>query len=134
MSDYLRDKYKKLLAGFEGFNFTDEQLQLARFSLENARLDMESCMACTGDICKTMVNRRSKTDWKTKEFLGWDYSVQDGGKFYYALSPEGCAVSKNPNFALFACPGVIERKKAITGILRRVGNREELKQKAIMYE
>jgi|GEM_PF-1435316 len=129
----LREKYKYLLAGFESFNFTDEQLQFAVFSLENARLDMESCLSCQGDICKTTVNRRTSVDGRTGEFIGWDYSKQDGGRFYYALLPKGCGLYKRPCFALFECPGVVTRKEEIAAILRRVKNREEKREKLQVY-
>ena len=132
MSD-LTEKYKYLLAGFEGFGFTDEQLQLAVFSLETARQDMESCMSCDGEICKTSVNRRELFDRRTGELIGVDYSKQDGGKFYYTLSPEGCALYKCPSFALFECPGVLRRKEEISGIFRRVKNREEKRKKVRVY-
>lgn len=124
MTRETREMYKYLLAGFESFNFTDEQLQLAKFSLENARLDMEGCMTCQGDICKCMVNRRALISRKD----------QDGGKFFYALSPEGCALYKRPNFALFECPGVVKRKEEISAILRRVKNREEKRERARVYK
>lgn len=130
----LKERYKYLLAGFEDFNFTDEQLQLAVYSLENAHLDMESCMACKGDACKCLVNRRAIYDYKTGEFVGWDYRKQDGGRFYYALSPKGCAITKHPNFTLFECPGVVKRKEEIAAILRRVRNREERREKVQLYE
>ncbi len=129
----LRERYKYLLAGFEDFNFTDEQLRLATFSFENAKLDFESCMACQGDICKTTVNRMANVDGRTGEFTGWDYSKQRGGKFYYALLPKGCAMYKRPHFAVIECPGPAERKEEIASILRRVKNREERQEKARVY-
>lgn len=130
MSD-LTEKYKYLLAGFEGFGFTDEQIQIAVFSLETARQDMESCMDCDGGLCKTSVNRRELFDRRTGEFRV-DYK-QDGGKFYLAPSPEGCALYKSLSFMLYECPGVLKRKEEISAKLRRVRNREEKREKVRVY-
>ena len=131
MSD-LTEKYKYLLAGFEGFGFTDEQMRIAAFSLETARQDMESCMDCDGGLCKTSVNRRELFDRRTGEFRV-DYKKQDGGKFYLAPSPEGCALYKSLSFMLYECPGVLKRKEEISAKLRRVRNREEKREKVRVY-
>lgn len=122
--ELLRHRYRHLLNGFEHFGFTEEQLVKAIGPFENCLLDMKSCQECDGRICKTTANRKSKTDWATGEFLGWDYSKQDGGRYFYALHPEGTALYKEPTFALFKCPGVVERKEQIFAIYRRVSNRE----------
>ena len=119
----LRERYKHILAGFESFKFTDEQLSLKYFIFEHARLDMESCLKCDGTICKTWVNRREKLDPR-REFTGYDYTKQQG-KYYYALQPKACAAYKMPSFAVFKCPGVAVRKEQIFAIYRRVKMMQE---------
>ncbi len=119
MISNLRERYKHILAGFESFKFTDEQLRLKYFIFEHARLDMESCLKCDGTICKTWVNRQENLDPRSREFKGYDYGVQQG-KYYYALQPKACAVYKMPSFAVVKCPGVTVRKEQIFAIYRRV--------------
>ena len=121
----LKERYKHILAGFESFNFSDEQLSHKAFSFEHARLDMESCLKCNGTICRTWANRQEKVDTRTREFTGYDYKKQEGGKYYYGLHPKACAVYEMPSFAVIKCPGVAARKEQILGIYRRVKLREE---------
>ena len=120
MSEDLKARFEHLLAGFESFKFTNEQIRFKRFSFEHARLDMESCLKCNGTICKTWVNRREKIDPRTRELSGYDYENQHGRKYYYALHPKACAVYKSPSFAVFKCPGVAVRKEQLFAIYRRV--------------
>ena len=133
MTISLKVKFSYLLDGFEAFNFTEEQLQLVMSSLENARLDMEFCTTCDGNICRTMINRRARVHPKTLEFEGWDFRKQVG-KMFYALSPEGCATYKRPVFSLFRCPGVVQRKEQLISIFRRVKSKEKKREAAGVYK
>lgn len=108
--------YRKVLAGFEKYSFTEKQLKQVESELEIAHLDLEACENCDGEYCMTSINHKCRNSYmhqvKKTGICDVDcYPQQFRG--YYGLQHKGCRMYDRPSFAVYQCPGIEERKTMI---------------------
>ncbi len=112
MEHELRYKYRKILGGY---NFTEEQLEGARYDFDYALEDFNACLNCEGE-CKTLINKDEKIN-KKGEVVGIKYINK--AKVFFSLHYYDSEEYKRPMFRMFKCPGVWPRKEAVKKRLAR---------------
>ena len=101
----LEDKYQQIL---KGYNFTTPELEIAKYELEWCLHDLNACLKCQGDNCKTRINRGYE------RHMGKEYVIYKGNqKYYYALNYFDSKDLSKPMFRLVECPGAVRRKEEI---------------------
>ena len=113
----LKQRYQKVLVGFERFSFSEEQLRLYMADFEIALADLAACMEC-----KSVQSRlvKSKEDDEHPVTVRDDCQGATGHGLYLALHAGDCAKYKKPMFRAFPCGGPLARLNAIrTAMTRR---------------
>lgn len=114
----LKQKFSDILARFERYSFSEEQLRDREPDLEMAAYDLAACRACTGGMCKTSLNRDCSNPYRHKvqgEPCGDEcYKLNVCG--WYALDHRACIMYERPSFAVYKCPGHIERKAQLSSV------------------
>ena len=105
----LKQQWREVLAEIQGVNFTDEQLEDAKYDLQLAQTDLDICKDCRGGKCRATAN--------TKLYIppGGDKEITYYGDapYYFALHEYDSKYFKWPSFRLFPCPSWVERKAQI---------------------
>ena len=114
--DSLKFKYRSVLVGFEKYSFSEQDIRLREPDFEQVLHDYNACENCEGTLCKTSLNYKC-SDWykhlKAKTEKCNDKCYPQVFRGYYALSHKGCSLYQKPSFAVYPCPGVVERKEQI---------------------
>lgn len=114
--DKLKFKYRQVLIGFEKYSFSEQVIRQFEPDFELALHDYEACQDCEDALCKTSLNYKC-SDWykhlKAKTEKCNDKCYPQVFRGYYALHHKGCSMYNRPAFAVFPCPGVVERKEQI---------------------
>ncbi len=109
--------YRKILVGYEKYNWSDEVLNRHRYDLAMAQHDLDACIACI-DTCRTKINHRCKNIFiHAKRAKCDDDCYPENFRGYWGLCAPACK-DEYPGFGMTPCPGVYMRKEEIVNLLK----------------
>ncbi len=117
MNMSLKNKYREVLTGFERYSFTEQQIFEARHDFNLAAQDLQACQECNGELCRTIINHQCANPYRhaAKDRPCTDDCYPLRNRAYYALDHRGCNMYERPTFAVYLCPGPLERKEQMLG-------------------